>query len=47
MHGYSLVPPLRRAGGGAKESGDTAIQSFAERNAINGIVSSSYELFFT
>ena len=32
----SLVPPLRRAGGGAEESGDTAIQSVAERNAIIG-----------
>ena len=34
----SLVPPLRRAGEGerAEESGDTAIQSVAERNAIIG-----------
>ena len=32
----SLAPPLRRAGGGAEESGDTAIQSVAERNAIIG-----------
>ena len=32
----SLVPPLHRAGGGAEESGDTAIQSVAERNAIIG-----------
>ena len=32
----SLVPPLRRVGGGAEESGDTAIQSVAERNAIIG-----------
>ena len=35
---YSLAPPLRRAGEGerAEESGDTAIQSVAERNAIIG-----------
>ena len=34
----SLAPPLRRAGEGerAEESGDTAIQSVAERNAIIG-----------
>ena len=36
--GGSLAPPLRRAGEGerAEESGDTAIQSVAERNAIIG-----------
>ena len=30
----SLAPPLRRAGGGAEESGDTATEFVAERNAI-------------
>ena len=30
----SLAPPLRRAGGCAEESGDTATEFVAERNAI-------------
>ena len=29
----SLAPPLRRTGGGTEESGDTAIDFVAERNA--------------